>query len=263
MRYGKNLWLDLLTFLVLAGGLQGACLPVYGDLISMAKGPLEGRILENSAQVLVLETVAGEYVVLQKDQINSWQKEPEPEFYFRRGRFFENKGDENRAILDYLETLNLNPNHDNAKKQIQTIQYHQKERQWNAGVEKGEQLLAEQEYKKALGEFQRVLEMEPEESLARQVIRKMSDTHARIAYLYYNHGHDEVAILELAKAEELNPNSAEIYYILGRIHESDRKFDQARLEFERALEIDPNHTSARDHLNDLIERTQSRGFRSS
>jgi len=128
-------------------------------------------------------------------------------------------------------------------------------------VKKAESHLANRQYWLALDSFQSVLDLEPEDHLARQVIQKMSDTHARIAFLYYDHCADEDAILELAKAEELNPNSAEIYYILGRIHETDQKYDLARLEFERALEIDPNHSRARDQLDNLIDRIRTRYIR--
>ena len=36
------------------------------------------------------------------------------------------------------------------------------------------------------------------------------------------------------------------------------KFDIARLEYERALELNPNHSSARAQLMRLIERTRGR-----
>ncbi len=249
------------AILVLLIGLCGLTGDAYGDLIAMAKGSIEGRVLENSARVLVVETVAGEYVVVQKNQVQSLEKETEPDFYFRRGQFYESQGNEKRAIINYLEALNRNPNHTKSKERIESIQLQKRKDQWNSHVKKAESHLANRQYWLALDSFQSVLDMEPEDQLARQVIQKMSDTHARIAFLYYDHCADEDAILELAKAEELNPNSAEIYYILGRIHETDRKYDLARLEYERALEIDPNHSRARDQLDNLIAQIRMRYIR--
>ncbi len=245
-----------ILLLVMVVGIGWSCGNAYGDLIAMAKGSMEGRILENSSRVLVVETVAGEYVVVQKEQIRSLQKESEPDFYFRRGLFWEAQGNEKRAILNYVEALNLDPNHEKSKERIESIQQRKRKEQVDSNVKKAESQLTSRQYWLALDTFQNVLDMEPEDQLARQVIQKMSDTHARIAFLYYDHCADEDAILELAKAEELNPNSSEIYYILGRIHETDRKYDLARLEYERALEIDPNHSRVRDQLDDLIRRLQ-------
>lgn len=251
----------LLTIQIIPAVLFLSCGYAYADLIAMSMGDIEGRVLENSARVLVVETIAGEYVVVQKDLIKSLIKETEPDFYFRRGAFYEEQGNEKRAILNYLEALNRDSAHAKSRQRIEDIQNRKKQEQLNNGIKKAETQLEKREYWLALDSFQDVLDMEPEDSLARQVINKMSDTHSRIAFLYYDHCADEDAILELAKAEELNPNSAEIYYILGRIHDADRKYDLARFEYERALEIDPNHARAREQLNDLIERLRSRYVR--
>ncbi len=228
------------------------------DVLKMKKGEVEGRILENSARVLVVETIAGEYVVIAKTQVDGIQEESEPEFYFRRARLHENDGNDKRALVDYLETLNRAPEHQKAKQGIQKINYRKKKAQWDEGMTVANQHLDNQEYNSALTAFQNVLTLQPEETLARLIVRKMSATHERLAFLYYDHCMDQEAIVELAKAEELNPSSAEIYYILGRIHETDRKFDLARLEFERALEMDPDHSSARRHLTEVIEEAQRR-----
>ncbi|MBN2325655.1 MAG: tetratricopeptide repeat protein [Candidatus Omnitrophica bacterium] len=251
----------LLTLPAMLIGLSLGCGAACGDLIAMAKGELEGRILENSARVLVVETVAGEYVVVQKEQVKSFTQEPAPEFYYRRANFYQQQGNEKRAVLNYLEALNRDPAHQKSRQQIENIQHAKKQEQWNNGVQQAETHLDNEQYWLALNTFQSVLDMEPEDDLARQIIKKMSDTHARIAFLYYDHCADEDAILELAKAEELNPNSAEIYYILGRIHETDRKYDLARLEYERALEIDPNHSRARTQLDELIDQLRARYIR--
>jgi tetratricopeptide (TPR) repeat protein len=230
----------------------------WSDLISTSKGSIEGRVLEDSAKVLVVETIAGEYVVINKSRVDAVNNEPVEEFYFRRGRYRESNGDDGQALVDYLEVLNLNPNHKNARDGIDAIQHRQRKAKWDKKIEEAQDHLASQSYREALRSYQQVLEMQPEERLAQEIVQRMSQTHAQIAYLYYNHCLDQDAIIELAKAEELNPNSAEIYYILGRIHETKRKYSVARLEFERALEIDPNHSAARAQLMRLIERTRGR-----
>ena len=252
---GMRAWIVALTFfcVFLFVAVSG-----WSDVISIRGGKLEGRILENSAIVLVVETVAGEYLVVEKTNILTTQDEPITEFYFRRGRFYEGKGEDNRALLDYLEAVNLNPNHKEARERIDAINYKRKKMQWDQGLQNAQQFISSQEYRKALSAFQDVLALQPDDQLARQIVRRMSDTHAKIAFTFYDHCYDEGAVQELAKAEELNPNSAEIYYVLGKIHESDRKYELARLEYERALELEPNHSSARNNLMILIQKTRGK-----
>jgi len=230
----------------------------WSDIIQTRNGDIEGRILEDSARVMIVETVAGEYVAVQKAHIQSIQKEPVADFYYRRGAFHEQKGSESLAMLDYLEALNLDPEHQMSKQRIQDIQYEKKRATWEQGIDRAHEHLANQEYRQALVAFQDVLRMNPDDSLAQRIVQQMSDTHTRLAYLFYDHCYDQEAILELAKAEELNPDSAEIYFVLGIIHENRRMFDQARLEYERALQLNPEHSSARSQLAQLIERTRGR-----
>ena len=54
-------------------------------------GDIEGRILEDSARVMIAETVAGEYVAVQKAHIQSIQKEPVADFIIAAGRFMNKK----------------------------------------------------------------------------------------------------------------------------------------------------------------------------
>ncbi len=246
IRLGAVLFLMVISF------------PAWADTITTKKITIEGRILENSARVLVVETVAGEYVVIQKKMVDTIKDEPEADFYYRRGQFYLSKGDDNRALLDFMEAVNRNENHEEARESIETIKQKQKKEIVDEGLVRAQQFLAAQEYRKALEAFQRILDLEPNDRLAQQIVKQMSDTYTRIAFMYYDHCYDEGAILQLAKAEELNPNSAEIYYVLGKIHENSRKFELARLEYERALQLDPNHAQARNELMDLIERTRGR-----
>ncbi|MDP8244729.1 MAG: tetratricopeptide repeat protein [Candidatus Hinthialibacter antarcticus] len=231
---------------------------VNADVVKQAKGEIEGRILENSAEVIVMETVRGEYLVLQKNMVRGITPEPEEEFYYRRGRYHESKGDHQIALLDYMEVLRRTPNHMGAQGRRDAIFYERKKSLWDQNLNKAEEHLDNQDYRQALASFQQVLELNPDDDLAQDVVKQMSDTYTRIAFLYFNHCYDEDAIVELTKAEELNPNSAEIYYVLARIHHNGRNYEQARLEYERALELDPNHNGARQHLRELIDQTRSR-----
>lgn len=248
-------WLSPASFMTLA---LCSSLTASADVVKQGKSEIEGRILENSAEVVVMETVKGEYFVFEKKAIQSITPEPEEEFYYRRGRYHESKGDDQIALLDYMEVLRRAPNHLGAKGRRDAIFYERKKSLWEQNLNQAEEHLNKQDYRQALASFQQVLELNPDDELAQTVVKQMSDTYTRIAFLYFNHLYDEDAIVELTKAEELNPNSAEIYYVLARIHHNGRNYEQARLEYERALELDPNHNGARQHLRELIDSTRSR-----
>lgn len=236
-------------------GLFAAPFNVHADILVQARGELEGRVLENSADVVVFETIQGEYFVLSHSQIVEIRDEPSEEFYYRRALMHEEKGADNRALLDLMEAMNRNPNHDRAQQRHDAIVQRHREERWNQGLQTAQQYAQREEYRQALASYRQVLEMQPDDHLAQRIVQQMSDTHARIAFLYFNHCYDNDAIVELTKAEELNPNSAEIYYVLARIHHHSRNLEQARLEYERALELDPDHGAARIHLTRLIEES--------
>lgn len=232
--------------------------PASADIIHTANRMIEGRVLEDSSQLLIVETVAGEYVKVDKKTIRSIEKEAREEFYYRRAQFQEAKGNEEAALTDYRHVVQQNFNHANATKRIETITYSHKKAQWDGKISEAEQFRADEKYRSALASYQQVLEMEPETSIAARVIQQMSDTHAQLAFLFYDHCYDRGAVVELARAEELNPNNADIYYVLGKINFTDNKMETARLYFERAIQLDPNHNAARQSLDALIERTRGR-----
>ena len=124
---------------------------------------------------------------------------------------------------------------------LRSMKIYIQQRNWEKAIEQGNIALAEN----------------PNDELAKQVVDEMCNTYTRIAFEYYDHCWDEGAIEELAKAEALNPESAEIYYVLGMIHQDQRQWELARQEYERALELNPNHSQARQQLLALIERQRS------
>jgi tetratricopeptide (TPR) repeat protein len=242
-----------MSILLVAAGVAQAA----PDQVQTRIGTLPCRILEDTGDLLVVETVPGDYVALRKSNVISVVKGNEADFYLLRGQHFEEKEADEKALLEYLQVLKGDPNSQEAGKRIDVINQRHKRKRWEERMLSARQLLAAEEYRKALDAFQAVLAENPDDTLAKQVVDEMCDTYARIAYQYYNHCYDEGAIRELAKAEELNPESAEIYYILGRIHQDNRQIELARQEYERAIELNPNHMQARTQLLALIEAQRS------
>ncbi|MBZ0255931.1 hypothetical protein K8I31_07705, partial [bacterium] len=148
-------WLSPASIMTLA---LCSSLTASADVIKQGKSVIEGRILENSAEVVVMETVRGEYLVLEKKTMQSITPEPEEEYYYRRGRYHESKGDDQLALLDYMEVLRRSPNHLGAKGRRDAIFYERKKSLWEQNLDQAEEHLDKQDYRQALASFQQVLE---------------------------------------------------------------------------------------------------------
>jgi tetratricopeptide (TPR) repeat protein len=63
----------------------------------------------------------------------------------------------------------------------------------------------------------------------------------------------EEAIRVLKKAEKIEKMSPKLYYNIGIVYEALNEYDKARDSFRLVLKIDPDHKSAQEHLDKLIE----------
>lgn len=76
------------------------------------------------------------------------------------------------------------------------------------------------------------------------------DAAAMIAFAYYHkklYDTSELVLDDLFKRESAK-NNAQVYYIYGLIYDKTSRPDQAKLAFEKAVGIDPNHASALTNL---------------
>jgi tetratricopeptide (TPR) repeat protein len=65
-------------------------------------------------------------------------------------------------------------------------------------------------------------------------------------------GRVDNALVQIRKAQELDPLSAVIATDMGKELYFARRYDQAILELRRGLELDPNFTSARNWISDSV-----------
>src|SRR5262249_3260202 len=99
----------------------------------------------------------------------------------------------------------------------------------------------------ALAEFNRTLELQPNNSLARQYR----------AYVYRRRGEWERSLADLQRAEELDPRDAEIPNGIGQTYLALRQWKDAERAELRALAIDPHHSKAAADL--LVTRLSATG----
>lgn len=70
-------------------------------------------------------------------------------------------------------------------------------------------------------------------------------------FYFLNQKYDE-AIKEFEKALKINSKSPQLYYNLGIVYEAKNMIEKASEMYRRALELDPNYTFAKEHLDKLI-----------
>src|SRR5215510_5222550 len=90
------------------------------------------------------------------------------------------------------------------------------------------------QYEMALTEFNRTLELQPNNALARQYR----------AYVYRRRGEWELSLADLQRAEELDPRDAGIPNGIGETYLALRQWKDAERAASRALAIDPHHSAA-------------------
>ncbi len=230
---------------------------IWADEVEVRNGVLDGKILSNLPDAIVFKTLAGDEITINRKTILAIAHETEVQYLLDRGNHLEDRGKDEDAYLEYIEVLKQDPKNEEANRRMEEINLRHRRERWQKGIDEARKLVNEEKYRKGLRVYQAILADQPEDSVAEQIVEEMCNTYAQLAFMYYNHCYEEGAMRELAKAEELNPNSAEIYYLLGRIHETGGHLSLARQEYERALEMDANHFQARERLAEIIEKMRS------
>ncbi|MEN3186027.1 MAG: tetratricopeptide repeat protein [Atribacterota bacterium] len=72
----------------------------------------------------------------------------------------------------------------------------------------------------------------------------IAQVYLRLAYSYFHQKSLDLAIANLTKATELNPNLVEAYLLLGRIYYESDRTDEAEKAYAKAYELDPHSKEA-------------------
>ena len=73
----------------------------------------------------------------------------------------------------------------------------------------------------------------------------------KLAMAYAITGNETKAESELIQAREINPKNVDVHTNLGLIYLNTNRLAEAKISFEKALEIDPNSERARNLLNQI------------
>ena len=107
-------------------------------------------------------------------------------------------------------------------------------------------LFNEGHYRKALKMFDRQLaQYEPGDDVDVPTVELYAcESHVALSREFMNEGNMEQACREMELAVELKPNFADLRFTLGNLHMEVSRFDEARHNFARALEINPKYFKA-------------------
>jgi len=135
--------------------------------------------------------------------------------FYRRGNGYHEKGDYDRAILDYDQAIRLNPSHANAFS--------------NRGVayaRKGD-------YDRAIQDYDEAIRLNPNHA----------DAFSNRGVAYGRKGDYDRAIQNYDEAIRLNPNHASALYDRGNAYRRKGDYDQAIQNYNEAIRLNPSHAN--------------------
>jgi tetratricopeptide (TPR) repeat protein len=136
--------------------------------------------------------------------------------FYRRGNGYHEKGDYDRAILDYDQAVRLNPSHANAFS--------------NRGVayaRKGD-------YDRAIQNYDEAIRLNPNHA----------DAFSNRGVAYARKGDYDRAIQNYDEAIRLNPNHANAVYDRGNAYRRKGDYDLAIQNYDEVIRLNPNHANA-------------------
>lgn len=71
-------------------------------------------------------------------------------------------------------------------------------------------------------------------------------------------GFFDVALVQLEKAEKDKNNAAEIYFLIGKCNRENKKYTEAELNFQKAIQTDPDYAPAHNGLGLVYDMTEKR-----
>jgi tetratricopeptide (TPR) repeat protein len=132
--------------------------------------------------------------------------------YVNRGFAYLSKGDYDRALADFNQAIQLQPNSSFAYLNRAALYF------------------VKQDYNLALTDLNQVIQLQPNFDLA----------YVKRGSVYFFQGDYDSALADLDHAIQLQPNSASSYSIRGEIHVKRDDLDRAIADFSQAIKLQPN-----------------------
>jgi tetratricopeptide (TPR) repeat protein len=146
--------------------------------------------------------------------------------YMRRGLSYDKIKEYDKAISDYTEAININPNYENI---------------FATYNNRGYAYYGKNDYSHAFADYTKAISINPNYARAyRNRGQAYLDTHD------YN-----IAMDDFNEAIKLAPDDPDHYFLRGLCYYYSNDYAHARSDWEKTLQLDPNNTDARNNLNVL------------
>ncbi|MFH1562177.1 MAG: tetratricopeptide repeat protein [Nitrospirota bacterium] len=171
--------------------------------------------------------------------------------YFNMGMAYYLDGDTTKSISSYKKALELAPDHTDALNNLATVYANM------------------QKYKEAEELFKKVIKVNPNHASAKNNLIQLykiqgkyeesikldadyaKTVHLNLAKSYYEKGETNNAIEEIKKVLAIDPADVQSLRNLGSFYLLEKRYKEAKVEFNKVLERDPNDNYARQMLKNL------------
>jgi len=180
------------------------CSPSSADLMYFYQSDvaLEGRqVSEEGSELIGFKLVGGGEIFVTLEAVKEVVKEEDYAFFVRSGDFWLRKGNRERALVEYSRALAISPDSAFVKRRLEQVEIIKLLDKCNDGLSIAKTLLEQKKFWGAIAEYERLLELPPPEEMMKSITLELADTHAKIAYLYYDHVYPEGAEREMKKAK--------------------------------------------------------------
>jgi tetratricopeptide (TPR) repeat protein len=134
------------------------------------------------------------------------------------------KGNHEKAISYYSETIKLNPNYE------------------FAFINRGVSYYELKTYEMAIQDYDKGIELDPE----------MADAYNNRGNTYSTLKEYERALADYAKAIELDPDMADAYNNRGLTHSNFKEYEKALVDYAKALELDPENIDVYENMAESL-----------
>jgi|GEM_PF-469913 len=221
----------------------------FAETVVLKSGKtLQGKIVEKTDKYVKIE-VAGVAITYFMDEIKSIDgKEPivsasknnnltDATSYFKSGVMHASQEKFKEAEKEFRTALKLNNFDSDCEEALRIINDFNNKliSEEYAGVFfKGAYYLVQGEHQKAIQEFEKAIQINPNYDAAYQ----------NLGVTQLSSGRSEEAIINLQKAIQLNPNNAVNYFSLASLYQSLGKLQEALRNYQKSLEIDSDYVQA-------------------